>query len=181
MDLVSLYALRALPASEMADAEARIAACADCRGELEALRPVIGAFAAWPVDVLRPPASLWDRLAGRITSESGGEPMPLPAEQRDEPAWEAVAPGISVNLLATDAGTDRISMLVRLAPGAAYPPHRHAGVEELYLLHGELLIDGRRLQPGDYHRAEAGTGDQRVWSETGCTCVLLTSLRDVLR
>ena len=29
-------------------------------------------------------------------------------------------------------------MLVRLAPGAAYPPHRHAGVEELHLLEGEL-------------------------------------------
>jgi hypothetical protein len=42
-----------------------------------------------------------------------------------------------------------VDMLVRLAPGAAYPPHTHAG-------------------------------DKRVWSETGCTCVLITSTRDVL-
>jgi len=60
-------------------------------------------------------------------------------------------------------------------------PISHAGVEELYLLDGELFIDGRKLYPGDYNRAEVGTGDQSVWSETGCTCVLLTSSEDVLR
>jgi hypothetical protein len=42
------------------------------------------------------------------------------------------------------------------------------------------MIDDRKLAPGDYNRAEAGTSDQRVWSETRCTCVLLTSTRDVL-
>jgi hypothetical protein len=53
-------------------------------------------------------------------------------------------------------------------------------VEELHLLEGELWIDERKLYPGDYNRAEAGTGDKRVWSETGCTCVLITSTRDIL-
>ena len=71
-------------------------------------------------------------------------------------------------------------MLVRLAPGADYPSHRHAGVEELHLLHGELRVDQKTLYPGDYIRAEAGTVDRRVWSQTGCTCVLLTSIDDVL-
>jgi hypothetical protein len=50
----------------------------------------------------------------------------------------------------------------------------------LYLLDGVLMIDEIRLHPGDYNRAESGTGDQHVRSETGCTCVLLTSTRDVL-
>jgi len=71
-------------------------------------------------------------------------------------------------------------MLVRLAPGVAYPPHTHAGIEELYLLHGELMIEDRTLYPGAYNRAEPGTGDQFVWSGTGCMCVLLTSTQDVL-
>ena len=48
-------------------------------------------------------------------------------------------------------------------------------------LGSELMIDDKKLYPGDYNRAEPGTADQRVWSETGCTCVLLTSTRDVLR
>ena len=72
-------------------------------------------------------------------------------------------------------------MLVRLGPGVAYPPHSHAGVEELHLLEGELWIEDRKLFPGDYNRAEPGTSDNRVWSETGCTCVLVTSFTDSLR
>ena len=71
-------------------------------------------------------------------------------------------------------------MLVRLLPGVDYPPHTHAGVEELHLLEGELWIDERKLFPGDYNRAVVGTGDKRVWSETGCTCVLITSTKDIL-
>jgi anti-sigma factor ChrR (cupin superfamily) len=72
-------------------------------------------------------------------------------------------------------------MLVRLAPGVDYPPHTHAGYEELHLLEGELWINDRKLRPGDYSSAEPGTDDRRVWSETGCMCVLVTSTGDVLK
>jgi anti-sigma factor ChrR (cupin superfamily) len=179
-ELVFSYALQALPSSEFALVEAHIAACADCQRELESLRPVTGAFVSWPTAVLRPTASLWERLARRIAAETGQEPAGAAPPGRPEPEWEGAAPGISFRLLATDTEKKRVSMLVRLAPGAAYPPHRHAGVEELFLLHGELMIDDQKLYPGDYYRAEAGSSDQRVWSETGCTCVLLTSTQDVL-
>jgi len=126
-------------------------------------------------DILAPSGSLWDRLARRI-----GKPSTVGGAHWLEPDWEEVAPGISCQLLAVDAETDMVSMLVRLVPGGEYPPHTHAGVEELHLLEGELWIDDRKLYPGDYNRAESGTGDKRVWSETGCTCVLITSARDVL-
>ena len=132
-------------------------------------------------DVLRPPASLQERLAQRIAADTGEQPVMPPPRQWVEPEWEEVAPGISCKLLATDRARDRVSMLVRLAPGTDYPPHTHAGVEELHLLEGELMIDERKLRPGDYNRAEPGTADRRVWSETGCTCVLVTSPSDVLR
>ena len=181
LESVFLYALQVLPSSERLAVEAHISACADCRQELETLRPVIRAFTSWPTDVLRPSASLWERLAQRIAAETGNAPVMSAPRRPAEPEWEEAAPGISCKLLATDTEKGRVSMLVRLAPGAAYPPHRHAGVEELYLLHGELVIDDKKLYPGDYNRAEAGTADQRIWSETGCTCVLLTSTRDVLR
>ena len=91
-----------------------------------------------------------------------------------------MSPGISCKILAADELRDRVSVLVRLAPGVEYPPHTHAGIEELHLLQGELWIDDRKLYPGDYRRAEPGTSDRRVWSETGCVCVLLTSPSDTL-
>jgi anti-sigma factor ChrR (cupin superfamily) len=180
-ELVSVYALHALPPNEVLDVEAHISVCPDCQQELERLRPIIDSFVTWPTDVLRPSASLWGRLARRIAAETGEEPVLPATRQYSEPEWEEAAPGIYCKLLATDRERDRVSMLVRLAPGVAYPPHSHAGLEELHLLHGELWIEDRKLYPGDYNRAEPGTADQRVWSETGCTCVLITSSRDVLR
>ncbi len=179
-ELLFLHAVRALPSSEASAVEAHLAACAICRRDLAALRPVIDSFASWPTDVLRPATSLWPRLAQRVADETGSAPY-LPASGKwMEPAWKEVAPGISVKLLATDPRRDRVSMRVRLAPGTDYPPHVHAGVEELHLLQGELWIDDRKLHPGDYNRAQPGTGDKRVWSETGCTCVLVTSTKDAL-
>jgi anti-sigma factor ChrR (cupin superfamily) len=180
LDLVFLYALQALSSSEIPVVEAHISSCADCRQEIKTLRPIIGSFVSWPTDVLRPSVSLWGRLAQRIAEETGKEPVLPPSQLPAKPEWEEVAPGISCQLLATDTEKTRVSMLVRLAPGTDYPPHRHAGVEELHLLYGELMIDDKKLYPGDYIRAEADSVDHRVWSETGCTCVLLTSTKDVI-
>jgi anti-sigma factor ChrR (cupin superfamily) len=181
IELTCAYAAQALAASEVAAAEAHITACPECQRELASLRPVVDRFVSWPTDVLRPTTSLQARLALRIAEETGKPPVLPPAGRWSEPDWEQVAPGIECKLLATDTERHRVSMLVRLAPGASYPGHTHAGVEELHLLDGELWIDERKLYPGDYNYGAPGTGDDRVWSETGCTCVLITSTKDILR
>ena len=181
IELACAYALQGLPASEVAAGEAHIASCPDCRRELESLRPVVDRFVSWPIDVLAPTTSLQARLALRIAAETGKDPIAPPARQWSEPDWDPVAPGIECKLLATDMERHRVSMLVRLAPGAHYPAHTHAGVEELHLLDGELWIDARKLVPGDYSHGAPGASDERVWSETGCTCLLITSTKDVLR
>jgi len=178
LDLVFLYALQTLPSNDVSVAEAQIAGCGECRQEFETLRPLIGAFVSWPTDVLRPSESLWSRLAQRIATETGTTPLLPPPPSPAGPEWEEAAPGISCKILATDTEKNRVSMLVRLAPGTDYPAHRHAGVEELHLLHGELMIDDKTLYPGDYIRSEPDSVDHRVWSETGCTCILLTSTKD---
>jgi len=177
--LTCAYALQALPARAVARTESHIASCPDCQRELESLRPVVNRFVSWPTDVLRPTTSLQGRLTLRIAGQMGKQPVLAP--HWSEPEWEQVATGIECKLLATDAERHRVSMLVRLAPGASYPAHTHAGVEELHLLDGELWIDERKLMPGDYNYGAPGAGDERVWSETGCTCVLVTSTKDVLR
>src|SRR5204862_1419503 len=139
---------------------------------------------SWPTDVLRPTTSLQARLARRIAEETGKEPVLPPArpgkQAWSEPEWEEVAPGIECKLLATDAERHRVSMLVRLAPGASYPAHTHAGVEELHLLDGELWIDEKKRLVEGKSLGVAGAGDENVWSETGCTCVLITSTEDIL-
>lgn len=179
-DSVFAHALHALPAAEVASLEAHMAGCEECRAQLDTLRKTTEKFVSWPTDVLRPSAPLRERLARRIADETGGELVMPPPSGWQEPAWKTVAPGIACKLLATDERRQVISMLVRLDPGASYPAHTHADVEELHLLDGELWIDDRKLYPGDYNRGEPGAGDKRVWSETGCTCVLITSTNDIL-
>ena len=178
---VAAYAIHALPPDEVTVIEAHIASCTECRQELETLRSLTDDFVFWPSDVLRPSPSLLGRLADRIAAATAENPVPPPGRQWDEPPWEEVAPGIFCKLMATDTKAHRVSMLVRLLPGVEYPPHTHAGREELFLLDGELWIDDKKLLAGDYNRAEAGSGDKRVWSETGCTCVLVTSTQDKLQ
>ena len=180
LDSVFLYALQSLPLTEIAAVEAQIAACADCRHEIARLRPLIDSFVSWPTDVLRPSTPLWERLAKRIADDTGKKQVVAAPQLPPKPEWEEAAPGIFVKLLATDTEKNSVSMLVRLLPGTDYPPHCHAGVEELHLLHGELMVDEKKLYPGDYIRAEAGSRDHRVWSETGCTCVLMTSTKDAI-
>jgi len=177
LESASMYALNALSAPESRIFEAHLSECSECRKEVETLRSVVNVFASWPVDVLRPSAPLWDRVSRRISEESGLEPF-SPSQTPVAPAWEKVADGFFCKVLSIDASTNRIAALVRLESGADYPGHRHAGLEELYMLHGELRIDGRTLHAGDFLRGEPGTVDRRVWTETGCTCLLFTSLED---
>ena len=174
------YVLGILPPGEARDFETHAAECTECREQSESLRATVDSFAHWPTDVLRPSDALRERLARRIADGTRQPPAAWDAPPQAEPGWRQVAPGIECKLLATDPERHTVSLLVRLLPGAAYPPHTHAGVEELHLLDGELWIDERKLLPGDFNRAEPGSADTRVWSETGCTCVLITSTRDRL-
>lgn len=180
LDLVFLFALQALSSREMEAVEQQISSCEECRRELEGLRPVVQSFVGWSTDVLRPAESLWGRLAERIAGDAGTKPFVPPLEKPVKPQWEEAAPGIYVQILAKNAENDSVSMLVRLDPGTDYPGHTHAGTEELHLLHGVLKVDDRTLYPGDFIHAEAGSVDHRVWSETGCTCFLMTSTEDAL-
>jgi anti-sigma factor ChrR (cupin superfamily) len=180
LDLVFLFALQALSPREMAAIEAQILSCEDCRNELATLQPIVRSFTGWSTDVLRPAESLWSRLAKRIATEVTSKPFVPPLQTPVKPGWEEAAPGIYVKILARNPEIDSVSMLVRLDPGTDYPAHQHAGIEELHLLHGILKVDDRTLYPGDFIHAEAGSVDHRVWSETGCTCFLMTSTEDAL-
>jgi quercetin dioxygenase-like cupin family protein len=181
LDFVFLYALHALPPHSISMVEEQISTCKPCQQEMKMLRPIVRSFAGWATDILRPAGSLWGRLAKQIADEKiATEPFVVPLEAPVGPQWEQVAPGINVQILARNIKNDSVSMLVRLDPRTDYPGHTHAGVEELHLLHGTLKVDDRTLYPGDFIHAEAGTVDHRVWSETGCTCVLMTSTKDVI-
>jgi quercetin dioxygenase-like cupin family protein len=179
-DRVAIYALGALPKNVASQMKAHLPGCKDCQHELEQLLPVVNWMIDWPIDDIKPAAATLKAVEKRISSEVGREVVLRTGRAIGDRDWKQVSPGIWCKLLAMDEEHERVSMLVRLAPGVVYPPHTHAGVEELHLLDGELWIDDRLLFAGEFNRAEPGSSDRFVWSATGCTCVLVTSPKDVL-
>jgi RNA polymerase sigma-70 factor (ECF subfamily) len=169
-------AVGALPGDDADALGAHLPDCAPCTELLASLDGLVGALVAAPTDVLRPRGAVLSRVLDAV----GGAPGPAAVPDGARRPWRSVAPGISCSLLSVDAETDRVGMLVRLAPGGVYPPHAHASGEDLYLLRGELWIDALKVYPGDHVRAEQGSRDEHVWSETGCTCVLITGADDLL-
>ena len=64
-----------------------------------------------------------------------------------------------------------------LEPGASFPPHHHgSGPEDLFVLSGDLVTEGKTLGPGDHFHAESGTDHRRLFSPHGCQAILVEPL-----
>jgi anti-sigma factor ChrR (cupin superfamily) len=93
--------------------------------------------------------------------------------------WKAgTVPGIRAKILFVDEPRQRITSLVSMEPGAHYAQHRHHGPEELFLLSGDLIIEGQKVEAGDYCRAEPGSIHSESHTESGCLFVLVASQLD---
>jgi quercetin dioxygenase-like cupin family protein len=65
--------------------------------------------------------------------------------------WKShVGPGLMVKILRKDKSTGESTLLMKMAPGAAYPAHRHPGGEQVLVLEGEVRFSSDLLKPGDY-------------------------------
>lgn len=124
------------------------------------------------VDPVPPPAGVRDRLLGLIAKE------PFTKSAADG-AWETTpVPGLTRRLLFVDRPNNRVTCLLRLAPGGRLPAHPHTGVEEVFMLEGELHAPGWVLRPGDYQRSEPGTQHVEQWSDGGCMALLVMPLAE---
>lgn len=101
--------------------------------------------------------------------------------QNDRTGWRTLkVQGASVKLLSLDRTRGYAVVLGQLEPGARYPAHTHSGPEEVYVLSGDLHMEGRVLQAGDFHHADAGTSHGENFSEGGCTIIAVLSAQDLL-
>jgi anti-sigma factor ChrR (cupin superfamily) len=180
-ELAALYALGELSADEARAFEARLAAGDEaCRSELAAFCSVVDDL-AYAANAEPPPPGLRARLLERIVA---GEPAVIDRGgvrfvRSGQFDWQpSLARGIDVKRLYEDAERGRVTMLVRLGPGVSYPAHRHADVEELYLLEGEVFVSGVLMRPGDYCRSEADSVHDRIHTANGCLFIATASLRN---
>ncbi len=107
------------------------------------------------------------RGLGFILKHEGWQPHPVVA-------------GIRFKQLALDEARGVATLLLDVAPGTLYPAHHHRGAEECYVVSGEVIAGGRRLTAGDFHHADAHSDHRPLYSETGCTVLLVVDARDYL-
>jgi anti-sigma factor ChrR (cupin superfamily) len=98
-----------------------------------------------------------------------------------EGGWEETAvPGVRVKPLSVDPVRRYVTMLVRMEPGSSYPPHRHGGVEECYVVEGDLHVGEDVLHGGDYQVAADDSRHPAQWTEGGCLLLIVSSQEDEL-
>ena len=92
-----------------------------------------------------------------------------------ELSWKTVHAGVEMKILHRDRERGYITSLVRIAAGGIYPRHAHTGVEEIYVLTGDLNLEGTVAWAGDYCRAEANSVHKEAFSVNGCTFLVTAS------
>ena len=179
----ALYALGALSPAEARDVATRLAAGDACyESELAAFRSVADglAYAACPQE---PGAAVRARVLQRVATDQATviEQPGLRFVRHQHGGWQpGVLPGIELKVLLADDTRGRATLLVRMAAGAVYPNHRHRDVEEIYLLEGDMLVNGVLMRAGDYCSAAAETVHDGIRSLKACLFIVSASTSDEL-
>jgi len=99
----------------------------------------------------------------------------------DAGAWESTGiDGIEVKRLAADPVRRTATMLVRMAAGTSYPAHRHGGVEECFVLSGDLRVGERELKAGDFQVCQNASIHPVQSTREGCLLYISSSQDDEL-
>ena len=187
-ELASLYALDVLPYDERARYEAHLSAgCEICLAEVASLRRV-SAVIGMTVDPVAPRPALRERLMRTIgETPQSTSPARGVLYQKDgvliarhaEMDWKAGGlPGIFQKTLFYEKEGGFSTSMIRMTAGTHYPSHQHAGVEELYLLEGDLRVGNLVMRAGDYCRGEAGSIHEEIFTNEGCLFMVTSCSRD---
>jgi len=82
--------------------------------------------------------------------------------------------GVRMRHLLADRRSNRRTIMLDISPGAALPDHSHAGIEEVFMISGDLRIAGTVLQAGDYIRIDPGAEHGVPWTQDGCVCIVIS-------
>jgi hypothetical protein len=113
------------------------------------------------------------RDAGTGEAPDAGTRVDAVNVRKGDGPWADLGHGTRVKRLAHDSMHEVEISIVRMDAGATFPPHRHPGAEELLVLEGDCLCQGRRLGPGGYTRSAAGTEHQENRSEKGAEILMV--------
>jgi quercetin dioxygenase-like cupin family protein len=200
-ELAPLYALNVLSESDRRWIEDQIAADEDLAMELAELEAVVAKI-PYGTSQLTPAPSLKNRLFAKIGQELPPAPSPESTATEfpgliarllergttalintgeirySEIHWKPhPVLGVTVARFHVDLVKREVVGLLKAEPGMVYPLHKHAGVEELFMLQGDLVIGDRVYGSGDYIRSQPNSSHAPK-SHTGCMFFFRTSMDD---
>ncbi len=168
----ALFSLGLLEPEDAGRFESHARECAVCAAELRACNEMMVDVALTAPEAV-PPPRLRDEVLRRVSS-------PAMVVRAGDGAWQSPWPGIEVKKLFFDQNTLNTTWLVRMAAGGVYPSHRHAGLEHLYVLEGDVIFGDHTLYPGDYEVRGPDTHHSSATTNKGCLLLVINNQRDVL-
>lgn len=93
----------------------------------------------------------------------------IPDQWRDLP-YQEFRPGVQVHYL-WSAAEGPVCAILRYAPGASVPRHRHTGLETILVLEGTQSDESGDFPAGSLIFNPAGS-IHRVWSTAGCAVLI---------
>lgn len=182
-ELIALAALEALDDQAMQLADDYAATSVELEQELSEMREAVGSI-PYANPVLPISSNLKERLFQRIAAEEE-RATPQTAQPAStivtvaERVWQPhPVPGVTMSILHLDRATRQITLLIRCEPGINYPEHSHAGTEEIFMLEGDLICEGKTYNSGDYIVSACGSKHPPISSRDGCLFFVRTSLDD---
>jgi ChrR Cupin-like domain len=190
-ELAPFYALNVLSSCDRDWIDEQISIDSDLAMELAELESIVAKL-AYGTPHVTPAANLKNRLFERIGREM---PQPQHAEPTatkfpriiarllersatalinpDEVYYRDIhwkphrTPGVMVARFYVDLVKREAVGLLKAEPGVVYPLHNHTGVEEIFMLQGDLVIGNKVYGSGDYIRSLPGSAHAPA-SRTGC-------------
>ncbi len=189
--LAALQALDTLDESERGAFAEKLKESPELTSELAAFEPTIAAI-AYTVPPVPVAPDLKSRLFQRIAqlpptpAESANiKPIVTSPTENNTPSlivrsnevkWKSYgAPGVSFGKLYIDKKKREMTCLMRLEPGGTFPLHRHADSEEVFVLEGDLIVEGEICHQGDYIRSLPGSTHSSL-TQGGCLLLMKTSI-----
>ena len=185
-----LYALGSLPETERQQFET----CLHCphsaaTAKLAAYTNLVGTISASLQDEKAPNPALKQRIMAAIDATEPTETPAAPVAKASVPIgisflmqsegrWHGTPyPGVQLREL-SNASAEMAIFMLQLDPRTTFPDHDHHGTEDMYLLSGDLDINGTRMGPGDFMHSAPSSKHHDMYSAGGCQAIVVTSRKN---